>query len=219
MGKALPLVTVLAFTVLSCTPFARKPPPSSKPLPPRLGATQTGLASWYGLEEHGRKTASGQRFDRFKRTAAHRTLPLGTVVRVTNLENGRDVLVTINDRGPFVPGRIIDLSYAAAKEIGMIEQGVAKVKVEVLSVPRAYADPFTPSFTVQVGAFINRGSAVRLRDELGAKVGQDARVEVYRKGSRTFYRVRVGRFTKRREAERLARRLRAEGYRTRVVQE
>lgn len=95
------------------------------------GWTQKGLASWYGKEFHGRRTASGDIYDMYKYTAAHGTLPFGTLVRVTNLGNGRSVVVKINDRGPFIRKRIIDLSYAAAKKIGMIEQGVVQVEIMV----------------------------------------------------------------------------------------
>jgi rare lipoprotein A len=98
----------------------------------RVRSSSVGMASYYARKFHGRKTASGERFDMHKLTAAHRTLPFGTRVRVTNLRNGRSATVRINDRGPYTRGRIIDLSYAAAKEIGLIEAGTAKVKVEVL---------------------------------------------------------------------------------------
>ncbi len=91
---------------------------------------QVGIASWYGEFFRGRKTANGERFDPAGLTAAHRSLPLGTVVKVTNLENGKKVIVRINDRGPYVGGRIIDLSRAAAQEIGMIRKGIVKVKIE-----------------------------------------------------------------------------------------
>lgn len=96
----------------------------------RAGFRQVGLASWYGPGFHGRLTASGERFDQNELTAAHRKLPLGTEVRVTNLENGRSIVVQINDRGPYVEGRVIDLSKAAARRLGMVEDGVAKVRVE-----------------------------------------------------------------------------------------
>ena len=91
-----------------------------------------GTASWYGKEFHGRRTTSGEIFDMYKLTAAHNELPLGTRVRVTNLKNHRSVVVKINDRGPFVPGRVIDLSYAAAKKIGMVKDGLTKVKIEIV---------------------------------------------------------------------------------------
>jgi rare lipoprotein A len=94
--------------------------------------TLQGVASWYGYPHHGRITASGQRFDMYKMTAAHRTLPLGTRLRVTNLTNGRAVTVTITDRGPFVNNRVLDLSYAAAREIGMVVPGTAPVRLEII---------------------------------------------------------------------------------------
>ena len=93
-----------------------------------------GLASWYGEEFHGRPTASGEVYDQHKMTAAHRALPLGSVVRVINADNGREVEVWINDRGPFVNGRIIDLSHSAAERLGMIESGTSRVFIEVLTV-------------------------------------------------------------------------------------
>ncbi len=109
-----------------------------RPGPPRLDRPQkmeTGQASWYGPKFHGKKTASGVIFNQGEFTAAHRNLPLGSRVRVTNLENEKFVEVEINDRGPFVPGRIIDLSRAAARALGMLEDGVTPVRVEVLSLP------------------------------------------------------------------------------------
>ena len=93
---------------------------------------QEGNACWYGKEFNGKRTANGERFDMNKLTAAHRTLPFGTVVEVTNLSNGKKVVVRINDRGPFTKGRIIDLSYAAAKEIGMLKSGTARVRLRIV---------------------------------------------------------------------------------------
>jgi rare lipoprotein A len=95
-------------------------------------AAERGDASYYAHDFHGRKTASGEEFDMHELTAAHRTLPMGTRVRVTNLDNGRDVVVRINDRGPFKRGRVIDVSYEAAKKLDMVAAGVAPVRVEVL---------------------------------------------------------------------------------------
>lgn len=96
------------------------------------GRSEVGEASWYGRKHHGRRTASGERFDERALTAAHPSLPLGSRARVTNLENGRSVVVRVNDRGPYVGGRIIDLSRAAAKALGITEAGVARVEVEPL---------------------------------------------------------------------------------------
>ena len=93
---------------------------------------EVGIASYYALEAHGRLTASGERYDMYKLTAAHRTLPFGTIVRVTNLKNGKSVLVRINDRGPGIKGRIIDLSYEAARRLGILEAGLVRVRLEVV---------------------------------------------------------------------------------------
>ncbi len=102
------------------------------PAPPVPVFEQTGKASWYGDWHHGKKTASGEKFDKNDLSAAHRTLPLGTEARVTNIENGKSVDVTINDRGPYKQGRVIDLSEAAAKELEIKDKGVARVKIEVV---------------------------------------------------------------------------------------
>jgi rare lipoprotein A len=103
------------------------------------GRSESGLASYYADKFHGRKTASGETFDQTKLTAAHRTLPFGTQVRVTNVSNGKFVAVRVNDRGPFIRGRVIDLSRAAAEKLGMVRAGVADVRVEVLRTPTAVA--------------------------------------------------------------------------------
>jgi len=105
---------------------------TSTPLKSSQGYSAKGIASWYGKKFHGRKTANGERYDMYAMSAAHRTLPLPTMVRVTNRENGRQIVVRVNDRGPFIEGRLIDLSYAAARELGFIHQGTAKVKIEVI---------------------------------------------------------------------------------------
>ena len=103
-----------------------------EPAAVRRGWTEEGVASWYGKPFHGRKTASGERYDMHELTAAHRTLPFGTRVRVKRLDNGRDVVVRITDRGPFHEGRIIDLSKRAAREIGLLEPGTARVRIQVV---------------------------------------------------------------------------------------
>jgi len=103
------------------------------PLSSAAGYNETGTASWYGTKFHGKKTANGERYDMHAMSAAHKTLPMPSMVRVTNLENGRSVVVRVNDRGPFVKNRIIDLSYAAAMSLGYDQQGTARVRVETLS--------------------------------------------------------------------------------------
>lgn len=101
---------------------------------------QVGVASWYGPGFHGKRTASGERFDQNDLTAAHRKLPLGSEVKVTNLENGRSIVVEINDRGPYIKGRVIDLSKAAARRLGLVEHGVGKVRIEATRQQLAMAD-------------------------------------------------------------------------------
>lgn len=129
--------TILAavFAIAPVVLFVAAPPASAKAARGLVGTMQVGNASWYGPRFHGRRTANGEVFDQHAMTAAHRRLPLGTVVAVTSLDTGRTVKVRINDRGPYVGGRIIDLSRAAAKRLGLIRQGVGRVKVKVVKMP------------------------------------------------------------------------------------
>jgi len=180
-------------------------------LPPQAKRVEVGWASWYGKDFHGRRTASGAVYDMYQLTAAHKTLPLGTSAMVTHLDNGKSVLVTINDRGPFVRGRIIDLSYAAAQALGMVEEGVAKVRVEVVDKKAAPLSPAEGPFTIQVGAFIDRANAVRLMAELQKSYTAVSITEM-KTDENTYYRVRVGRFRTRDEAYHIASRLAQEGY-------
>ena len=184
------------------------------------GFTQTGLASWYGDKEHGNLAASGERFSKYDYTAAHKSLPFGTVVRVTNLENGMDVVVKINDRGPFIRGRIIDLSYSSAKSIDLVRTGVAKVKVEVISSPsRRNENIFNPIYTVQVGSFSSKVNALSLKDELGSNITRDVRIEPIEIKGDTYYRVRVGMYSSKSKAESMKRSLRSRGYSGKVILE
>jgi rare lipoprotein A len=129
-------------------------------MPAPAGYTEEGNASWYGAPFHGRRASNGEVYDMYKLTAAHRTLPFETIVRVTNMGNSKSTIVRITDRGPFVDNRIIDLSLAAAREIESVGPGVVPVRVEVLS---PGIDPTSGFFTVQVGAFRDRENAERLR--------------------------------------------------------
>ena len=130
-------VFALAASLSLSTSCARKTsahvPPSVKPA--RIGETQTGIASWYGVPYHGRRSADGEIYDMEKLTAAHRTLPFDTWVQVTNLTNNKRVDVRITDRGPFVNGRIIDLSLAAARDIDMVTAGIVRVRIKVIRKP------------------------------------------------------------------------------------
>ncbi len=181
---------------------------------PRPGFVERGMASWYGPQFDGRPTASGEIFDMHALTAAHRELALGTVVDVKNLENGRTVRVRINDRGPFVRGRILDLSYGAAQALGMVEAGLARVEIQVATVGAGRPGPArTTAYTVQVGAFRDRDNALDLRRRLAGDLQTSPpapqaalQVEVHTGGD-GLHRVRVGRFQRRAEAEKLRQRL------------
>jgi rare lipoprotein A len=142
-------------------PVVRPPEMKGKP-----DEVEEGLASWYGPPYNNRKGADGTVYDQNAMTAAHKTLPMGSMVRVTNLSNNQSVVVRITDRGPFVPGRVIDLSLAAAKATGVYRAGVAKVRVEAyIPAPRAGADP-GGRWCVQIGAFLAADEAVQLKNDL-----------------------------------------------------
>ena len=189
------------------------------PITDSSGFRQSGIASWYGAAFHGKKTANGETYNMHASTAAHKTLPLGTYVLVRSLDSGKETIVRINDRGPFVHGRIIDLSYKAAKEIDMIGPGTAYVRIAAMEKGRAedksaqadHADFYSGDFTVQVGAFARKNLAERLRDRLRAF---DAPVFItrVRRGDKLFYRVRLGRYTSLERAEKARVRLIRNGY-------
>lgn len=179
---------------------------------PRVGAEETGIASWYGHPYHGRASASGEIYDMEQLTAAHRTLPFGTLVRVENLTNGLSVDVRVNDRGPFVDGRVIDLSRAAARQIRMLGPGTAQVRLHVLSLPARNPAGY---YAVQVGAFRDRGNADRVRASMQQRYGA-ARL-VRQSGSPTLWRVLVGHEGAQEDAAALAGRMRSEGNRGFVV--
>lgn len=156
---------------------------------------ERGTASWYGSKFHGHETSNGEIFDLYAASAAHKTLPLPTYARVTNLENGRSVVVRVNDRGPFHDDRLIDLSYAAAVKLGYMERGTAEVEVEVLNV--AGVDdrrdaPGTHYRFLQLGAFGARDSAQRLQAELQGFLQAPVSVTTVEAAGQTLYRVRVG---------------------------
>lgn len=172
------------------------------PLRDHQGFSQRGIASWYGRKFHGRKTSNGEIYDMYALTAAHKTLPLGVYVRVTHLQNGRSVVVRVNDRGPFVAGRIIDLSYAAANRLGMADAGTAKVQVQALGYRQSdqgvvtYRQPSSydiGSFAVQIGAFSVRENAYRLAGQMRSRYGK-AEVQAAQVNGQQMYRVRVGHY-------------------------
>jgi len=205
-------VTLLGLIVTSCA----RPPVR----PTVIGGAEVGLASWYGAEFHGRRTSSGEIYDMHQLTAAYRELPLGTWVMVTNLDTGRSVEVRVNDRGPFVRDRIVDVSYGAGRLLGMIGPGVVPVRVTVTR-PATGNDGapvgLVVRFTVQAGSFASAENARLLERSLsGAFPG----VEVVRRtvGAETYFRVWVGDFTRRADAQTMAERLAARGHSVLVVE-
>lgn len=174
------------------------------PVPAVIGSTEAGIASWYGHPYHGRQAADGEIYDMETMVAAHRTLPFNTWVRVTNLSNSKTVDVRIIDRGPFIEGRIIDLSHAAAKQIDLIGPGVTQVRLEIITPPR---NPESPIFGVQVGLFAYKANAERVVQNMQSRYGA-ARMFA-RQGSYTTWRVVVGRENSPETAESLATRIRS----------
>jgi rare lipoprotein A len=203
----------------------RNPPATTQPnnvppndMPPNAHGwyIEQGFASWYGVPYHGRRAANGEIYDMYKMTAAHRTLPFNTVVRVTNLTNMQTVDVRITDRGPFVEDRIIDLSLAAARAIDMVMTGTARVRVETISAVAA-TNPATGNFSVQVGAFADRVNAERLKDQLSARY-QPIQVKESIGPNGRLYRLRVGSVPTEAAAKQLAEKLHLEdGFDTFVV--
>jgi rare lipoprotein A len=178
--------------------------PNTAP-PPKIGSTETGIASWYGHPYHGRQAANGEIYDMEKLTAAHRTLPFNTWVRVENISNGMTVDVRITDRGPFVGNRVIDLSHLAAQKIAMLGSGITPVKLVVIANP---AVPEASVFAVQVGLFRNRDNAARLQQQMQTRYGAARIVE--RQGSIPMYRVLAGSESTPESAEALAVRIRGD---------
>lgn len=168
------------------------------PLGSADGYVETGMASWYGRDFHGRKTANGERYDMYQMTAAHRILPMHTRLVVTNLQNGRRAEVRVNDRGPFVKNRIIDLSYAAASALGVVGPGTARVRLESVPGERIrYVGPFY----VQYGAFVVEANARNLRAKLAGRGYPGTRVVRGELNGTTFWRVQVGAFPSLADAE------------------
>lgn len=198
----LALLLLCQFLATACSNNRKPAGPTSLGVP-----VQRGIASWYGPRFHGRRTANGERYDMNELTAAHPSLPFGTKVGVRNTRTGREVLVRVNDRGPFSKNRIIDLSYAAAREIGVVGPGTAAV--ELYLVPAAGAPP---RYTVQVGAFSEAERAVALQKEI-VRLYPEAVVD----NDGTWNRVQIGAFDRRESAESLRRELAVIGLSSVVV--
>jgi len=203
-------------SVLACGPLAlagcrsAQTVPGAEPVRTRpTGHAERGMASWYGPNFHGRRTANGETYDMHGLTAAHRTLPFGTWVRVTNLDNGRSVDLRINDRGPFAKGRVIDVSYAAAERLEMVGPGTARVEIRVLEAPfpQQPVAAAAQRFTVQLGAFQDEKRARRLRAEVA-----HSHPEATVRSAGGWHRVQVGLFDTRDAAERVLMELVRMGY-------
>lgn len=169
---------------------------------------QTGLASWYGPGFHGKTTSSREIYNMYDMTAAHRNLPFETYVMVTNLNNGKSIIVRINDRGPFIKGIIIDLSYAAAKMLDMIGEGVVRVKIEVLR--DISPKKSEQKFSVQVGAFIFNKNALALKKKLQKKY-KGVYISIFETPYQTYYRVRI-KARSLESAQKIGRKLIRDGY-------
>jgi len=171
------------------------------------GFVERGIASWYGAKFHGRLTSSGEPYNMYAMTAAHKSLPLPTYVQVTNLRNGRQVIVKVNDRGPFHGNRIIDLSYAAAAKLGILAKGTGLVEVRALNPadPRPHSRPepamakrpleTNPDIFIQVGAFTSRYNADKLRSQLRQVLKRTIRIQESLNRGRPIFRVQVGPLT------------------------
>lgn len=219
-GRRAPVVRVID------TPEARELPGWKRPyevdgirytpLRDHQGYRERGIASWYGKEFHGLKTSNGETYDMYGISAAHKTLPMGTLVQVTHLGTGKQIEVRINDRGPFAAGRIIDLSYGAARQLGTVEAGLAEV--EVVAIGGSYVPPLRSvaavnnSYAIQVAAFGVADNAHQLASRMRERFGH-AQVATALINGQAVHRVRVGDFNTLESAEQLTRQLIAEGYR------
>lgn len=188
------------------------------------GYKERGGASWYGKKFHGHTTSNGEVYNMYAMTAAHKSLPLPTYVRVTNLSNGKQVIVRVNDRGPFHPGRIIDLSYAAASKLGMLRNGTAKVEVEAID-PRSWRKTKTlianagvpvrdaaAGRYLQVGAYSTRTAAERVGSAVKALTGEPVVIRNHQLNGRVLYRVRLGPVSSDNRARTLIDQLEGAGY-------
>jgi rare lipoprotein A len=216
-------IVCLNLLLIACAPkrvpVERRIPPSEKQMAKEeriekreTKAVQYGVASWYGKDFHGKPTSSGEIYDMYQLTCAHNTLPLGTLVMVTNLENGKSAELKVNDRGPFVKERIIDLSYAGAQILGIYEKGTANVKVEVIG-------PLIEQvqrFTLQVGSFVDEANAQRLADQL-RKNFDNVYVTTIETLTQKYHRVRVGQFETRESALSTAEKLSEMGFKVLVT--
>ena len=168
------------------------------PIPSSYGFNQKGIASWYGKKFHGKKTSNGETYDMYGMTAAHKTLPMNTVLLIRSLENNKEIVVRVNDRGPFVKGRIIDLSYTGAKKLDLVGKGTAKVQIIALGdtdknvdqIKKMARNFYTGEFYVQIGSFKTRQYAKRLKSRF-IKAGHNTYIQKYYSNDSVYHRVRV----------------------------
>ncbi|MFQ3574002.1 MAG: septal ring lytic transglycosylase RlpA family protein [Thermodesulfovibrionales bacterium] len=235
------LVVFFIMLITSCAPVKRQPPPHIPPSPPlerpqvplpperepqreteRIeGKRQRVIASWYGREFHGRPTASGEQFDMYALTCAHRDFPFGTMLRITNPQNNKTTQCTVNDRGPFVQGRDLDMSYGTAKEINFVGLGVGPVDIEPFARDLRYVKVVRGSIiagvmTIQIGSFREESNAKRLKQGLDIRYKDVYITQVVINGIK-YYRVRVGVFRDGNEIKTVAERLAKEGYDTLIT--
>jgi peptidoglycan lytic transglycosylase len=238
VGIAKKLMVLLGCAVLFASCATRRPPAAEysrsytkayqrpytvngrryEPLASHRGFVQTGIASWYGKDFHGKKTSNGETYDMNAMTAAHKTLPLGVFVKVRNTDNGHEAIVRINDRGPFVKGRVIDLSYAAAKKLGVDVVGTAPVRIEALGyrvnggenykVPDTYD---AGSYSIQIGSFRDYHNANRLSYEMKKRYGF-SEVHLTNVNGDNFYRVYAGKYRSLHDAENAEQEFSDHGY-------
>jgi rare lipoprotein A len=234
-------VAVLLILLAGCGPVTvtpessgRKTTPTQKPykiggktyypIDSANGYRETGNASWYGKKFHGRKTANGETYNMYAKTAAHKTLPMNTILLVRNLKNGKETVVRVNDRGPFIRGRIIDLSYKAAGEIGLVQSGVTKAQIIAMGESAGsgskgsgkpgklkHPDFFTGNYYIQVGSFLNKNNAEKVARLLLAG-GIKVRIQPYVTSGHTYYRVQVYAGTSLKLAKVLEEKLAKTGY-------
>lgn len=201
---------VLLITLPACSPAASGDftHPTQKPyvinntvyypIPSSYGFTQSGTASWYGKDFHGRKTSNGETYNMYEMTAAHKTLPMNTILLVKNIENNREIVTRVNDRGPFVRGRIIDLSYSAAHDLDIVGQGTARVHITALGDAKKgnrelkimAKNFYVGEFYVQIGSFTDRNNARRLQQRF-SQAGHTTLIQKYYDQHKTYHRVHV----------------------------
>lgn len=207
------LAAALAAGIFACAGTAPREQPAGPvpPAAPEKVSLETGTASWYGRDFHGRTTAGGEPFDMYGISAAHRTLPLGTVLRVTNLDNFKTLTVRVIDRGPFVRNHVLALSYGAARELGFVPQGAVRVRIEAAEEPGNAA-----VYTVQAAAFAELENAKLLKERLQNRY-ETVFIVPFENNVGRFYRVRVGAYPTEEKAERIAGKLALDGLEPVVV--